>query len=444
MTIAEPDTGGLTDEQLALELRRLDPVRRFLATQPIISDVLVCILVLSPAFSRLPLDFSIPAGTSGWVPSALQLLSALVIAARRFYPLAVATGVVALSLLAAYLSVGTLSPVVGVVCAIYAVSASPRTRYPGRTGAAVLVTAELVLMSVVFILTQTEQISAAASPVNVNFTETTHPAGLLLDVLVFGLGALVMGVTVHNRRARDRAQVAELHAGQARQLQSAETAAAQERHRIANEMHDVVAHNLSVMVALADGARTVAPRNLDAAVAAMADVAETGRNALSEMRQVLGNVTNSDELAPLGGDSDSRNVEELVDRVRATGLIVKYHRTGADLPDNTAVQLAIYRLVQESLTNVLRHAGPGTVVRVELRHDPVERSVAVSVSNAPPPHPPERSNAKNSSKRGLLGLRERVELLGGEFLSGPTMAGGWRMQATIPTEQANRTRTGTP
>lgn len=437
MNLATPQTGGPTDEQLALDLRRLDPVRRFLATHPVISDIFVCGLVLVPLEGRPSLDWAVPFGVAGWVPNLLYVLAAVTLAARRFYPLTVAILVVVLGLSTVYLSVGMYSPVIAMACAIYAVSASMRTEYPGRTGTTVFVSAQMLLLCVILVLQQSGQIDAVLAPINANVTAANHPSEFLLDLAVLGLGALVMGVSVHSRRQRDLAQVAELRAAEDRHRQTAETAAAQERHRIANEMHDVVAHSLSVMVALADGARTVAPRDLDAALGAMADVAQTGRDALSEMRQVLGNVTENAELQPLGGDVESRNVEELLERVRSAGLVIKYRRTGADLPDDTAIQLAIYRLIQESLTNVLRHAGKGTVVRVELRHDPVERRVVVSVSNAPPPRTPDRSATEQSSKRGLLGLRERVELLGGDFLSGPTMAGGWRMQASIPTKQHN-------
>lgn len=434
MTLPTPETGGPTDKQLALDLRRLDPVRRFLAEHPVISDIFVCGLVLLPLLYRPSLDWAVPLGAAGWVPNLLYVLAAVTLAARRFYPLTVAILVVVLGLATVYLSVGMYSPVIAMACAIYAVSASTRTEYPGRTGTTVFVSAQILLLCVILVLQQSGQISAVLAPINTNVTAANHPSELLLDLAVLGLSALVMGVSVHNRRQRDFAQVAELRAAEDRHRQTAETAAAQERHRIANEMHDVVAHSLSIMVALADGARTVAPRDLDSALNAMADVAQTGRDALTEMRQVLGNVTESTDLTPLGRDHDSRNLDELIERVRAAGLVVKYRRTGAELPDDTVIQLAIYRLIQESLTNVLRHAGQGTVVRVELRHDPVERKVAVSVSNAPPPNPPDRSSAEHSSKRGLLGLRERVELLGGEFLSGPTMAGGWRMQASIPTK----------
>lgn len=434
MTDPQPLTGGLTDEELALDLRRLDPVRRFLAQHPVISDLLVCALVLFPLLALVVTELTRPAGAVAWLPMVLQVLAAVALAARRFYPLTVAVTVVVLGLVTVYLTVGEYSPVLAISCAIYALAASTRTRYPGRMGITVFISAEVLLLSVVMGLQQSGKLFAVLAPADLNITVSRHPAEMLADLAVLGLGALVIGVSVHNRRQRDLAQVAQMKAAQTQHRQAAETAAAQERHRIANEMHDVVAHSLSVMVALADGARTVAPRDLDAALSAMGDVAQTGREALSEMRQVLGNVTEVAELSPLGGDTDSRNIDELLERVRTAGLEIKYRRTGADLPDDTAIQLAIYRLIQESLTNVLRHAGPSTVVRVGLRHDPVENRVSVSVSNAPPPHPPDRSSAQHSSKRGLLGLRERVELLGGEFLSGPTMAGGWRMQASIPTK----------
>jgi signal transduction histidine kinase len=204
-------------------------------------------------------------------------------------------------------------------------------------------------------------------------------------------------------------------------------AATAERQRIAREMHDVVAHSLSVIIAQADGGRYAATADPAIAVEVLETISGTGRQALTDMRNLLGVLRQGpgDELAP---QPDAAQIPDLVDQVRASGLTVAGGLTGAprDLPP--AMGLAAYRIVQESLTNVLKHAGPAahTVVQVRWDDDALRllveddgRGAAAMVQSGP-------------GGQGLLGMAERARLHGGEVVSGPRPGGGFSVRATLP------------
>ena len=186
-----------------------------------------------------------------------------------------------------------------------------------------------------------------------------------------------MGLYVGTRRAylaalRDRARRLERERDQSSAL-----AAAEERARIAREMHDSVAHHLTVIVALSDGALRAVTRAPGEAADAIRDVAATARQALGETRSLLGVLradSGPEPRQPLPGLAD---LDDLLGRVRAAGLPVRYELsgTGADLPPD--VQLAIFRLVQEALTNTMKHAGPGASAAVRLLVTPAEVLVEV-------------------------------------------------------------------
>ena len=205
-----------------------------------------------------------------------------------------------------------------------------------------------------------------------------------------------------------------------------------ERARIASELHDVVTHNVSVMMVQAGAARKVlgSPREDAAALAedALLAVEASGRTAMGELRNLLS------LLAPVGGGSDDAllapqpglaDVSALVERVSAAGLPVELH---SSLPPGglpPGLDLAVYRVVQEGLTNVLRHAGGApAVVRISGRLEQLVITVSDDGSGT--------SGGGAERGRGLLGLRERVALYGGAVDAGPRLGGGWRLRATIP------------
>ncbi|MDH2428806.1 sensor histidine kinase [Sphaerisporangium sp. TRM90804] len=196
--------------------------------------------------------------------------------------------------------------------------------------------------------------------------------------------------------------------------QQALLSAAAERARIAREVHDVVAHNLAVMVALADGAvasAAVPERSADL----MAKVAVTGREALSEVRRLVGVLRD--------GEAPDLRVDALVDQVCGAGLPVTLIRDG---PARTVLDLVVYRIVQEALTNTMKHAGPGATATVRLSYGEADVDVEVVDGGG------DRLARPGDSGHGLAGMRERVASYGGDMDAGPVPGGGWRVHARLP------------
>jgi signal transduction histidine kinase len=209
-------------------------------------------------------------------------------------------------------------------------------------------------------------------------------------------------------------------------------AAREERTRIAREMHDVIAHSLAVIVSQAQGGRYAARSDPERAAAVLATIAETGRQALSDMRGLL-DVLRPD--APAIGDRDAggewapqptlAELPDLLDRVRGAGLPVTYTESGTTRPLGPAAELAIYRLVQEALTNTLRHAGTGAEATLLLDWDAQGLTVVVRDNG--------RSAAPSSGGgHGLIGMRERLASVGGSVAAGPLPEGGFKVEARLP------------
>jgi signal transduction histidine kinase len=208
-----------------------------------------------------------------------------------------------------------------------------------------------------------------------------------------------------------------------------ELAASEERARIAREMHDVVAHGLSVIVVQADGARYAAERDPAVATATLATVSETGRAALTEMRRLLG-LLRSGDATGLGPQPGLAEVKSLVDEARAAGTEVEADLTaGDDVPDGAA--LTAYRVVQEALSNVRKHAGPGAAarVRVAVRGDHLVVEIADDGRGAASATSPDHEHGPGL---GLLGMRERVSVHDGTLETGPRPGGGFAVRARIP------------
>lgn len=203
--------------------------------------------------------------------------------------------------------------------------------------------------------------------------------------------------------------------------QLAARGAADERRRIAREMHDVVAHSLAVVVSHAEAGRLVVAQSPERAPEILGTIADTGREALTEMRGLLG-VLRDDE-APTDPQPGLADVPALVARMRAAGLKVEHD--AADLPVvPPGVGLTAYRVVQEALTNVARHARPGAVVRVGVER--LSDGLRVVVDDDGGPHA-----GGSAPGRGLTGMRERVEAAGGSLEAGPTET-GWQVRARMP------------
>ncbi|MGH3490671.1 MAG: sensor histidine kinase [Actinopolymorphaceae bacterium] len=215
----------------------------------------------------------------------------------------------------------------------------------------------------------------------------------------------------------------------------AEQAAAAERSRIAREMHDVVAHSLAVMVRQAEGGRFAAAKDPGRAVEALAMVADTGREALTDMRTVLGVLRRDDEMAETTPQPTLDDVPALVDRVRASGLPVELTTTGTALALDRAGSLAAFRVVQESLTNVVKHAGRDASASVRFTWIDGGLDIAVTDDGAGP--------GKDEGGQGLAGMRERVTLAGGRMSAlgrGGQEGRGFTVSAYLPARAREESR----
>jgi len=248
-------------------------------------------------------------------------------------------------------------------------------------------------------------------------------AGDTLAPIAWLTGSWVVGVIIRGRRLRT-AELEQLTAELARQrdLQT-QAAVAVERGRIARELHDVVAHNVSMMVVQAGAAERVLEGGQPDVRAALGAIAGTGRETIDEMRLLLG-VLRSDDglaLAPQPGLGD---LDQLVRNVAKTGLHVDLRVEGQPAALPPGVDLSAYRIVQEALTNVIKHAGPASAeVIVRYGADRVEVEVRDDG------HPPAGST---SGGNGLIGMRERVAMLGGELQTGVRRSGGFAVLARLP------------
>ena len=251
--------------------------------------------------------------------------------------------------------------------------------------------------------------------------------GSSIAFAVFMLIATLIGVTVGNRRRYLDALIARAHDLARERDQERQLAAAAERARIAREMHDIVSHGLTVMITLADGSAATAGHDPARAAEAMRRVADAGRDALTEMRRMLGVLNDaSGGEATRAPQPDAAAIPGLVDGFREAGLPVRLTTSGATIT-GAALQLAVYRIVQEGLTNVLRHADGAQQVDVLIEHH--DDAVEITVEDDAV-HP---STRMTGAGRGLEGLRERVALYGGTIEAGPRTSGaGWRLHATLP------------
>ncbi|WP_344018746.1 sensor histidine kinase [Streptomyces luteireticuli] len=217
--------------------------------------------------------------------------------------------------------------------------------------------------------------------------------------------------------------------------QQSKMAVAAERARIARELHDVVAHNVSVMVVQADGAAYVLDSSPETAKQALETISGTGRQALAEMRRLLG-VLRSEEGAPAGGEyvpqPDLEQIEELVEQVRGAGLPVEYKIEGSARPLPSGVELTAYRIVQEALTNTRKHGGPDVGASVRLTYFDDGLGLLVEDDGRGAQHELYESGGADGMGHGLIGMRERVGMIGGTLDAGPRPGGGFRISVLLP------------
>jgi len=251
---------------------------------------------------------------------------------------------------------------------------------------------------------------------------------IFANVLI-ALVCFFIGRTTHARRSSTRALEERARVAEENQRTVAERAVADERRRIARELHDVVAHHVSVMGVLATGARRILHRDPQVADEAMNSIAETSRTTLREMRRLLDVLrTDAEPAADLTPQPGLAGIETLVDQVREAGLPVSLRVDGVPGALDPGVALTIYRIVQEALTNAIKHAGHATA-QVRLNFGVSWLIVEVfDTGRGPAP------DAKQIG-HGLVGMRERVALYGGTLRTGPRPGGGFRIHAKLPMAQ---------
>ena len=221
--------------------------------------------------------------------------------------------------------------------------------------------------------------------------------------------------------------------------QQARLAIAQERARVSREMHDILGHTLAVIVGLADGAAALTEKKPERGAQTLRIISTSGRDALAELRRLLSVIGDEDDrpgdkpLAPQPGLTD---LDSLLDRVRAAGPTVTLDTHGSltDLPPG--IQLSVYRIIQEALTNTVKYAAPETSVHVSLTADP--DAVRVTVEDTGPARKPSANRPRAGGGRGLVGMRERAALYQGTVTAGPNAHGGWTVRALlVPSPQPN-------
>jgi signal transduction histidine kinase len=240
-------------------------------------------------------------------------------------------------------------------------------------------------------------------------------------LLIFGV-VLALGRAMRLRRGEARQLGAEV----AEQRRRSAEVLAQERSRIARELHDVIAHNVSLMVLQAGAARQVLDDDPERVREPLLTIEATGRQAIAEMRRLLGILRSDEDPAGHEPQPGLDRLDELVEQTGRAGLAVELHRSGAVRPLPAGVDLAAFRIVQEALTNALKHAGPAST-RVDVRYGPRDVELEIADDGRGPV-------ARNGSGHGLIGMRERTALYGGDFEARERAGGGFVVRARLPVE----------
>lgn len=237
--------------------------------------------------------------------------------------------------------------------------------------------------------------------------------------------ALLLGANIRARRAHLATLIERAERLEHERDQQALLAAVAERTRIAREMHDVLAHSLAVMVSLADGAAAKLTSEPERAAVAIGHVSDLGRQSLRDTRRLLGVLRADDSPELTMPQPDVAQLDDLMERVRSTGLDASLAVAGDPFEIPPGAGLTVYRIVQEALTNSLKHAAGAKAVQVRLSYEDPKLDVEVSDDGHAPPAPAQTRG------HGLAGMRERASMYQGTVVAGPTADGGWKVQASL-------------
>ena len=440
------------------QVQRQGPVGRLVAAHPRGADAVLAVAVLlvglvTAAMALQTVDGSTALGLyrrgaavtwtvpTAWLAGAV--LGAGLLTVRRRWPLGTAAALTGLAVVS--LGAAGILGVLGLclACAIYTVAATRPARTAWLVSGAVVVVVVAALwwwqqIGLAEILLWGPQPDDGSHPARqleappFSSGRRAVSATLLLGLVALGLAT---GSAARARRLYAQELVGRYEAMARDRDQSAALARAAERARIAREMHDVVAHSVSVMVALSDGAGAALDRAPERSREALRELSRTGRESLADLQRVLGVLDpDRDGDGPDRSDGGSDDHQEpavsdlagIVERFRAAGVPVTATGLDAVLPLDTSLRLAVARIVTEALTNVLRHA-PGTPsARVVVRRTASTVEVEVLDDGGT------RPGAGGGTGRGILGMRERAAILGGSVGAGPRPEGGWRVRVVLP------------
>lgn len=398
--------------------KRRGPVRRFFFKRPVIMDLtVVLVFILLSAFNSISL-----ASTGQPWPLVFTVLIAALLIFRRRVPLIVLilVSVCEMAVLLIPPSQAYFSGL-GLIFALYSLAAA-RGAKPGFIANAAV---SLPLGALMFWVFSSIQLPAQLDGIY-PWTLWISTVGFMIlgNVIATGIGVMVWRDRKHDLELQEWAR------GNVR------LASANERNRIAREMHDVVAHSLSVMIALSDGAQVALNRSPERADEALQKLSQTGRSALADMQRVLGVLRLEEpveqaERRPLARDFD---VEGLLAGFRAAGMPLSFSFSGPALPADPGFQLTVYRIVQESLTNVLRYAQHVSRVEVKISH--LHPFVELMVSDDGRGGLAKTEAVVRGSGQGLIGMRERAAAYAGQVAAGPRGSGGWLVEARLACPEA--------
>jgi signal transduction histidine kinase len=259
------------------------------------------------------------------------------------------------------------------------------------------------------------------------------PAAAVVGIAAIHVTSAIVGQFVYDRRHRLAGLERRAIRAEAEREMLARQAVLDERTRIARDLHDVVAHGMTVMVVQAGAAERLIDRQPERAARALQQIQATGREALTEMRRMLGVLRDQDHEPDFSPQPTIDDVEQLIRHCVDSGVPAELIVDGPRPAQATATDLTTYRVVQEALTNVIKHAGRPAQAVVKLTYSPAQIRVEINDNGRGITVDALRSTVAH----GLIGMRERVELFGGHFHAGPRPGGGFRVAATIPLDHVS-------
>jgi signal transduction histidine kinase len=400
-------------------------LRRLGNLNPLIVDGVLALCVLAVTLTEIATTARDCGCLSAWDVrwSALfMLIETLPLTLRRRYPFGVmaVVGVAAIAYDVLSIPPEPATAIFAVMLAVYSVSAFARR--PLAYVAAAIVGLAVVVLNLP----------------GIGDEETF--ASLTNQFVLLG-GAWVVGENTRSRRRQAELLHERAVRTEREQHERERIAALEERGRLAREIHDVIAHSVSVIAVQAGAARAVAEQRPDRAREALGAIEEVSKQTMTELRRALGALRGPGDDTAMQPAPGLDELDDLLEQVRQAGVGVELSTVGErrDLP--SGVDLSAYRIVQEALTNAVKHAAP-TTARVHISYEPAWLEVVVS-DDGPvgdgPPRPDLSSDGSKDGGHGLLGIRERVAILGGTFEAGPS-GSGFEVRARLPLETKTEVR----